>query len=61
MSRLDNPSNQGGAGAMDQIKGKAQDAMGKVKDAGRDAADRFRNETDRADDKIDSDRKKDVA
>jgi ElaB/YqjD/DUF883 family membrane-anchored ribosome-binding protein len=34
MSRLDNPSNQGGAGAVEQIKGKAQEAKEKLREMG---------------------------
>ena len=36
-------------GAMDQVKGKAQDAWGKVKDAGRDVADDIRGDRDTKD------------
>lgn len=41
-------------GAMDQLKGKARNAVGKVKDAARDVADDARKDDD-------VDRKKDVA
>lgn len=41
-------------GAMDQLKGKARNAVGKVKDAARDVADDVRKDDD-------VDRKKDVA
>jgi ElaB/YqjD/DUF883 family membrane-anchored ribosome-binding protein len=34
MSRLDNPSNQGGAGAMGQMKDKAQEAKEKLREMG---------------------------
>jgi ElaB/YqjD/DUF883 family membrane-anchored ribosome-binding protein len=34
MSRLDNPSNQGGAGAVDKIKDKTQEAKEKLREMG---------------------------
>ena len=39
MSRLDNPSNQGGA--MDQIKGKAQEAKEKLREMGSNASEQL--------------------
>lgn len=40
-------------GALDQAKGKTQNAFGKVKDAGRDAIDRLKDDAD--DNRVDKD------
>lgn len=48
MSRLDNPSNQSGAGAMDQIKGKAQEAKDKLREMGSAASEQVNQIKDSA-------------
>ena len=48
MSRLDNPSNQGGAGAMGQIKDKAQEAKEKLREVGSNASQQFNQIKDSA-------------
>jgi uncharacterized protein YjbJ (UPF0337 family) len=50
-----------GEGAMEEIKGKAENAWGKVKDAGRDLKHDMEHEKDRNHRDIETDRKRDVA
>jgi ElaB/YqjD/DUF883 family membrane-anchored ribosome-binding protein len=48
MSRLDNPSNQGGAGAMGQIKDKAKEAKDKLREVGSNASEQLNQIKDSA-------------
>jgi ElaB/YqjD/DUF883 family membrane-anchored ribosome-binding protein len=48
MSRLDNPSNQGGQGAMDQMKNKAQEAKDKLREMGSNASEQVNQIKDQA-------------
>ena len=50
-----------GEGAMEEIKGKAENTWGKVKDAGRDLKHDMEHEKDSKDRDIETDRKRDVA